>query len=452
MTTRRSSEAGFVMPVVIAISLVLLLLTAVAVTTALSAGDAANRDRRVKTARQTADAGLELALFRLNAVIAGEAQPCATQDASGNLTLTGYAAGGEWCPPVEDVAADGSRTRYWVSKSTPVAGSSPPLYDRKVVAEGEYLGQRRRVYAEIQARQGVAGFGVYGISAVGKITFQNEAQAGFAPNFVDVRTNGDIELKDGSYVCGNVTPGPGKTVTGASGRVCPGKSTAPATLPLDFPNYDAEHTAARTTNDNARLGCTGTPPKDACTSSSDVLWDSTRRELTVQGNASLTLGGNVYSLCRLNLKGDSRLTIAARAANAPPLKIYFGAPNLCNNTSEPIMIENGVGITNVNLAPVTLQLFVRGSSTFATKVNFKNNISGTEATPMMIYAPNSEVLLENSASFMGGLVGKTVELKNDVTFVYDPNAAAGTGTALVYQPMTSRECSPVAPGAPETGC
>ena len=56
----------------------------------------------------------------------------------------------------------------------------------------------------------------------------------------------------------------------------------------------------------------------------------------------------------------------------------------------------------------------------------------------MIYAPNSEILLENKANFNGGLVGKTVELKNDVRFTFDPNSLTPTGsTALVYQPMAA---------------
>jgi hypothetical protein len=424
------------------------------VTTTRSAGDAANRDRRVKTARQTADAGLELALFRLNAVIAGETQPCASKDAAGNLLLTGYATGGEWCPVVEDVAADGSKTRYWVSKSTLVPDSFPPQYNRRVVAEGEYLGQRRRVLVDIQARQGVPGFGVYGISAKDDILLENDARIGSLTSPLDVRTNGDIQMKNHAEVCGNVTPGPGGSLTREPHTViCPGKSTAPATVPLTFPDYDVEHAAARTTNDNARLGCSGTPPKDACTDSANILWNPTRRELTVQNDATLTLGGSVYSLCRLNLKNNSKLYIAARAANAPPLKIYFGAPSVCNGQTEPIMIENGIGITNYNPDPVTLQLFVRGSSTTNTRVNFKNNIANSDATPIMIYAPNSEVLLENNARFTGGLVGKTVHIKNNVEFDYDPNAATpGNLTALIYQPMSSRECSPVAPSAPDSGC
>ena len=52
------------------------------------------------------------------------------------------------------------------------------------------------------------------------------------------------------------------------------------------------------------------------------------------------------------------------------------------------MIENGLGITNQNTDPTTLQFFVRGSASTTTKVNNKNNAQGAPATPMMLHAPN----------------------------------------------------------------
>ena len=83
---------------------------------------------------------------------------------------------------------------------------------------------------------------------------------------VDVRTNGAIELKDNATVCGDVTPGPGKTVTGASpARLpCPGTSRGAATSQLVFDDPAADHAAAWTTNSNSRLGCGGGPTKDVC--------------------------------------------------------------------------------------------------------------------------------------------------------------------------------------------
>jgi hypothetical protein len=456
LRTPLTDQSGFAMPVVVVVSTLLMLFAAMAVTSGLSSTTSANRDRQVKVSRQAADAGLELALYHLNAVMAGQTQPCITRDASGNMTMTGYAAGGQWCAPVTETMADGSTVEYQISQEVPIAGTNPEQVTRRIVATGTYLGQKRRVYTELRAIRGVAGFGIYGISARDQITLLNNARIGTVTHPVDVRTNGNIQMENLVSMCGNVTPGPGKTLTQKDqATICvtdPPKSTAPATTMLDFPGYDAQHDAAWLTNDNSRLGCGGGAGKDACYDPGNIKWDASKRELIVEDDAELTLSGNVYSFCRLNLKNNSRLFIAPRPANSP-IKIYFNSPEKCGGMTENIMIENGWGVTNNNTDPTTLQFFVRGATDTLTRVNIKNNTANSAATPMMLYAPNSEVILENNAVIAGGLVGKTVLIKNNVQFNYDPNAVTPPGsTALVYQPSGHRECSPEPSGAPDSGC
>jgi Tfp pilus assembly protein PilX len=454
MTPLRS-QSGFAMPVVIGVTAIMMLLVGTAVTLATRSTTEARQDRTIKVARQAADAGLELALFRMNQVLASNptSQPCVTKTGGGALQYTGYATGGEWCAPVSDTLADGTQTTYSVSKEVQVPGSNPAQYTRRVVSSGTVRGETRRVYAEINARRGGGAFGIYGISARDTILFQNDALIGTPTNPVDVRSNGNISMKDNVELCGNVTPGPGKTFTQTyPATLCPGKTTTPATTQLQFPTYDAEHEAAKIANDNSRLGCGGGAGKDACVNPGQISWSPTSRQLTVQGQGSLTLGGNVYSLCRLHLKDQSRLFIAARAVDAPPLRIYIDSPANCPGVpSEQIMIENGGGITNLNSDPVTLQIFVRG----ATIVDFKNTSAITSATPLMLYAPDATVMLQNTTRIAGGLVGKTVEIKNTAEFSYDPNAATSvSSTALIYQPTQQRECAPAAASGqpPDQGC
>jgi hypothetical protein len=448
--TRLTDPAGFAMPIVIVVSMVLMIVAAVAVTSGLNATTSSNRDRQVKVARQAADAGLELALYHINAVMAGQALPCLSRDGAGNMTMVDYSPpGGQWCAPVTDTMADGSTIAYQLSRETPVTGTSPEQVTRRIVATGTYLGQQRRVYTEIRAIRGVTGFFTSGITAKERITAINDAVIG-----ADVRSNGDIRLENHASICGSITSGPGRTISDSSDqRFCNETARGQATSQLVFDDYLADHAAAWTSNgpSNSRLGCGGGPTKDVCKFPGDIKWDASKRELIVDNAAELTLSGDVYSLCRLNLKNNSRLFIAPRPAGSP-VKIYFGSPEQCGQT-EPIMIENGWGITNNNTDPTTLQFFVRGSSSITTKVNIKNNTVNSAATPILIYAPNSEVMLENNAFFTGGLVGKIVELKNNVRFDFDPNSVIGNGSsALVYQASQHRECSPQPSGAPDTGC
>jgi type II secretory pathway pseudopilin PulG len=449
------SQAGFAMPVVIGVTAIMMLLVALGITLATRSTQESRGDRNVKVARQTADAGLEIALMRTNQALAGNAagQPCLTKDAAGNLVYSTYATGGQWCAPVTETLPDGTTTTYQLSAEQLVPGSNPPLYTRKIVATGRARGETRRVYAEMSARQGQTGFGIYGISARDHIFFQNSASAGTPEDPVDVRTNGNIRMENSSHICGNVTPGPGKSLTRIHpASICAGKSTTPAATQLLFPDYAEEHDAAKEENDNARLGCGGGANKDACDGNGNVSWNAGSRQLAVQNNSSLTLGGNTYSMCRLALSNNAKLYIAARPAGAPPLRIYFDDPSNCPGVpSEQILIENGTGITNLNTDPVTLQFFVRGS----TIVDFKNNSNISQSTPMMLYAPNATVTLQNHARITGGLVGKTVELKNNVTFSYDADAATPVGnSALIYQPTQQRECTVrvAAGGTPDAGC
>jgi type II secretory pathway pseudopilin PulG len=454
---RLADQAGFAMPVVVAVSALLILVATAAVTSGLTATTSANEDRQVKLARQAADSGMEMALFHLNRIAAGETLPCVSRDASGNYAMANYAAGNQWCAPVTETLADGSTMSYTISAEAPQANTNPEQVVRKIVATGTYLGEQRRVYTELLAARGVINGGVYGITARDQIIFENFAKAGGPDDTVHVRTNGDIILKNNAQICGNATPGPGKTVTTErDDNVCEGFSTAPAATPLPpetFYDYGPEHDAAWITNDNSRLGCTPAGPlKDACTHASGITWDAEKRELIVGNNATLTLSGSVYSLCRLNLKNGSRVYIAPRPSGSP-IRFYFNSPDKCFGQTENIMIENGWGITNNNTDPTSLQFFVRGSTSETTKVNIKNNAVGAAATPMLIHAPNSEILLENNAGMFGTLVGKTVHLKNSALIASDPDPDDDDqSAALVYQPTGHRECSPVAPGEPDSGC
>jgi hypothetical protein len=456
---RPADEAGFVMPLVVAVSAVLLLFATAALTSGLNATTSANEDREVKLSRQAADSGVEMALFHLNTVAAGQAQPCVTRDASGNYAMTGYTAGNQWCAPVTETLADGSTMSYQISAEEPVPNTSPQQVRRKIVATGTYLGAQRRLYTELLAVRGVVNGGIYGITARDQVMLENFAAAGSVDDTLHVRTNGDIILKNYALICGNATPGPGRTVTqerANDGNLCPGFSTAPAATllpPETFYDYGPEHDAAWVTNDNSRLGCLPAgPAKDLCTQPSGITWDASKRELIVGNNATLTLSGSVYSLCRLNLKNGSRVYIAPRPSGSP-IRFYFNSPSKCGGMTENIMIENGWGITNNNSDPTTLQFFVRGSTSETTKVNIKNNAQGAAATPMLIHAPNSEILLENNAGMYGTLVGKTVHMKNSALLSNDPNANDNNqSAALVYQPTGHRECSPVRSGAPDSGC
>ena len=66
-------------------------------------------------------------------------------------------------------------------------------------------------------------------------------------------SNGTITIKNNLDICGNVTPGPGKTATiGQNLTQCPGYNTDPAAEPFDLQPVDISARRRRTTTCGSR--------------------------------------------------------------------------------------------------------------------------------------------------------------------------------------------------------
>jgi len=83
--------------------------------------------------------------------------------------------------------------------------------------------------------------------------------------------------------------------------------------------------------------------------------------LRLSGSSTLTLTGNVYSLCHLKLENNAQLIIGARDPTVP-LKIYIDAPENCPGVVNggSVWLEHDSTIVNVNSDPTTLQLYPIG--------------------------------------------------------------------------------------------
>ena len=118
-----------------------------------------------------------------------------------------------------------------------------------------------------------------------------------------------------------------------------------------------------------------------------------------------------------------------------------------------VTLRNGASISNQNVDPTTLQLFVVGSSTTPTSVNFLNNFQ--ETIPMIIYAPQSSVLLQNHTSIVGSIAAKTVSLQSNTGVVYNGLVDNLTydGLLPLFRRQTWLECTAQQSGsAPDSGC
>ena len=206
-------------------------------------------------------------------------------------------------------------------------------------------------------------------------------------------SNGNITLKNNANVCGPITAGVGKTYSyGNNTTVCPGYSTAPATTPFVFQPVDQGTT--RTTNDNIRItraiSGSSTTPKDTCSGCNKITLDS-NRVLTINSGGTLTLTGDNYNFCKLNLNGGD-LQIPVRTTT---MKIFIDTPENCSavgSTAGSVYFKSGSEFVNLASNPALVALFVSGSATKATTVELSSNDSnGSSDVSLAIYAPNSTV-------------------------------------------------------------
>jgi hypothetical protein len=167
------------------------------------------------------------------------------------------------------------------------------------------------------------------------------------------------------------------------------------------------------------------------------------------------MGGDIYSLCRLEIKGGGTIQIAGRST---PMKVYIDTPESCGSTSGmgSVAFASTGQFVNLNPDPSTFALLVAGSTKIATTVDLNSNDTGTSTDVIMaIYAPNSTVTYANNLHFIGAIVAKSIDLKNNSILTYDSRVAGITSGSSIrfYQGYNYKECTGAATGtAVDSGC
>ena len=412
---RTDDESGIALPIALAVLLVLTVLAAAAAAAAISANHQSSRQKSSKRSFQAAVAGVQSANYQTTLLHPG-LQQCVVKDtATGALSIAAVQADG-WCAPQLETLGDGETYSQRVSAGTLIQSNGQELVRREIVSTGVVSGIKRRVDVTTTASSEKALFPRgYAAVSLSPVSYGNTVAING-----DLGSNGKIALSGQAVVCGNATPGPGEQVTTANqGHVCSGYSTTPAQQP-----FVLDPVEPKTEDSNARISniFNGASPSDACTTCNKVSWDASTRVLSLSGNSTLTLGGNVYSFCKLTLENSAQLKIAVGAA----VKIYIDSPDRCPGGAGmgSVTLSNSSGLLNLNSSPSALQLYMIGSPTVPTILDFANAFASTML--MAIYAPYSTVYLHNSVHITGAVAAQSVPVQNDSSITYDP--AVGTIT------------------------
>jgi len=206
-------------------------------------------------------------------------------------------------------------------------------------------------------------------------------------------------------------------------------------------------------------------------------WDPDARTLRVWGNGVFRLPGDTYSLCSIRLEGQGLLVVPAGAANT---RVFLDSPENCSGVTGAGQITSDGLSRIVNCHPQTrpesLQLYAVGSSSAATTQTLAGGgaLSGSlvsalcganiplVGTPMIVYAPRSQVNLGGNASIAGQVAANVVQMSGAATVtsvntVVNLNALGSKPVLPLYRPQnyvscTSQTFAELPDGNPALGC
>jgi Tfp pilus assembly protein PilX len=451
LRTLLGDERGIALPVALAVLFVTAGLATVAAREAITADQQSLRDECAKRGVQAAVSGTQNAVYQTNLVQPSPTQ-CVGRNGSGQLIAQSVQSNG-WCAPMPEDLGDGTTYSEQVSQASTVTNNSITVLQRQVSSTGTVNGVSRRVLYTMQAATGAQLFPTgYALLADQSINMKNNSKVtgGLA-------SNGNITLKNNSNVCGNITAGPGKIYShGPNTTVCSGSSTLNATQPFAIQPVDLSNANPNDNNRISNMFVSGSTAKDSCGSTSNkITWNATTRVLTLNSGALLTLSGDKYFFCRLELKGGSTLQIASRTT---PMSVYIDSPDNCGSTAGmgSVAFASNSNFVNLGNNPATFVLYVAGSSKIATSVDLSSNDGGSSpAITMALYAPNSSVTYGNNLIFTGAIVAKTIDVKNNSVITYDSRVTGISSGSSVrfYQGYDYKECTSAPTGTtPDTGC
>lgn len=430
MSILRRDQRGIAVPTAMMALLACFGLSSVAVMSTLDVQQGTKRDHDSKEAIAAADAGANMALLRLNRFLPSlsVATPCI---GPGGEFLKATAG---WCPASPTESVGEAVYSYTVSAYT-LAG---PI---QIVAVGSSDGVSRRVNVSLST---VSGKNVF---ADEKLIGQDEILLKGNPYIeTDIGTNGNIVNSGGPTICGNDRHGIGKE---APTPTCDGvktegnKDLPPITPPADI----------ATVNDNCRLAndCTGTKAGqvDTYSKKNANFWDSTHRTISVTGNATLTMGGTDYWLCKVDLQsGKIFMPVGSH------VRIFIDTPEHCGMSAGAVQLEIG-GSANIESTAYNPQqglyevpqIYLLGSGTV------KLDGGGGTTDELILYAPDSEIEIKGNATWVGMIAGKSLNIpgnpyiKSD-SKIKEPDIAL----ASLFQRTRYVECTGATASPPSANC
>jgi hypothetical protein len=445
-----ASEHGFALPTVLLMTVAALGMAGVAVSVSIQGQSGTVRDQRTKSALAVAESGASQALLRFNRYgLAPAAAPCAP------VGSTLPEADG-WCAEVAGTTVNGDPVSYRVKPTSSVLPNGEIAWtELDVVSVGAAGGVTRRLAVHASSSSGQSPFLDADVLSEDGITLDSNSQihSGSA-------TNGDITMASNAKHCGPASVGIGKELSGGGYYSDVNCTVSGTTTEDEISLPPVNQGDAPTNNDNGRLfgeDLISGKKADACWNGFDgdgKPGSCDERELLIDHNSSVTLGGGVYSFCRLTLKSNSSLYIAAGVQ----VKIFFDSPEACDYEAGAAQLEllSNSRITAAVGKSVNVALLFVGSQDIETTILLNSNtaVDGPCEQNFVVYAPYTDIDLDSNTKFCGAMAGKSVHLdsKAQIWTSSGTDAWVIPNTAPHYVVDRFVDCTAAVPVLPDDGC
>jgi hypothetical protein len=455
-----TSERGIALPVATAMLLVISLFVVAFFSVTLQVNDTSIKDRSSKRALAAAEAGLQMALYRMNQFGPSDPNQCFT---TGPDPL---------CQGQTDQLGNGASYTYYVTRQAPpgvlCVGRAPGAMERCITSVGTAGGVQRRVQVLANTITGAISY-----KSVGLMT-KSLMYAGVSSEITsEVAANGIVHFGNSAKTFSNASPeidgavlhAPGSTyqTSGSSQQIAGGRQSV--ATPYEFEDIKFEPIETTATN----LTTAGW---------SKSGYTAATKQWTVSGDQSLAAG--IYYFCRLTMANSAKLTFST----SQPTQIYIDSPSragsLCEGQSNPattypvgtFWLENSNEF-NKDGREELVEIFVHGTSFNGTRSGpsfsctpagdsphtdkcksdvLLNNSSAFEG---MINAPNTTVELNNSGKMKGAIAADKIRFNNSVVFeLTDAVKDEAPATVGGIDRGNWVECrpQPTVANDPESGC
>jgi hypothetical protein len=465
-------ERGVAMVVAIGALATLLILSTVAFSASSTFSETSNVDSSARSAFQSAEAGLDVATYRINNLM-----PLGTEDsciagveseiADGSCVASGTLANGaswsyEVTPELDednyDVLLPGGNCAGFPIQFD-AADQDTTLRSRCITATGTALGEQRRVQARLalftgtsQDDGGTTLFPVGGIIGLDGVSIKNSGKI-----HASVASNGLIDMQNASFVTGTATLGPGAPAPSLGNNSKIGPDSTPdvfyrsaAQGPWVLAPVDIGNTATVNRNGTG-IGWTLT------SGGAQVTYNAIRREAEFN-NGKVTLLGGDYNFCKLEINNSSEFVVATGAK----VRIFIDSPTRansgCRSGTGTFTVKNSFKLI-ADEKTAQVQIYVYGGDVGGSPAVDIKNSSEFHA---LIHAPLASVEFKNSMTFYGAINAKRVEFKNASEFFFPSGGIGGLtpdtqnpeDTLTLFQRSAWRECQsdPSDPANPHSGC